>query len=158
MLVYEVRYLPEEALQSADLLAAWSPHGCCTTKEAALAQAARLQDSRPELQAVGIWAYERREEAPNVHLFVEVKRAHLETGERMNPCRCPITLALEEAAGGLLTSWLVGSATASGQVANQPTVVYVGELPDEAQEFIRAFDAGERVEPIAFYFAGKRVE
>jgi hypothetical protein len=73
-------------------------------------------------------------------VHVEVKQKHIDAGIRSEPWECPIAQALRSATR---KEWSVGRITAC--MGRRRT-----KLPNEAQCFIRAFDAGRKVKPFAF--------
>lgn len=78
---------------------------------------------------------------------IEVTYADIQTGERHEPNRCPIALALQRADD--TRRWFIGTTLAR-------SVSIVGEyersrfLPPEAREFVADFDRRLPVEPFTF--------
>ncbi|KKL61653.1 hypothetical protein LCGC14_2193140 [marine sediment metagenome] len=73
-------------------------------------------------------------------MIVNVTQDHIAQGIRDDMCRCPIALALLPSVGSLSVS------------REYVITLHHGEfdLPPEAQQFIRDFDAGRMVYPISF--------
>lgn len=85
---------------------------------------------------------------------VEVTQEHIDKGQRREHDKCPIALAVEDIGyksvsvdGKSLDAW-------KDKVDGVKGYIY-GDLPDEAVEFIRTFDRGDKVEPLTFEFEMK---
>jgi hypothetical protein len=85
------------------------------------------------------------------NFLINVEPEHIQNGNRASTTSCPIALALNNApmssgsstSISLLGEWFVDSNEA--QLSS-----WKGFLPEDACDFIRAFDDGEDVEPFTF--------
>ena len=68
---------------------------------------------------------------PTREYHIRVTQDHIRRGERGSLMRCPIGLALEDAGGA-------------------GVMFPLSSLPEVAQNFVRDFDEGRRVEPFQF--------
>jgi len=75
---------------------------------------------------------------------IEVKQEHIDKGDRTSPCSCPVALALKEA--GLPDPGVTETQIRLDVMNSWRSV----QIPDEAAAFVRAFDAGESVQPFTF--------
>lgn len=73
-------------------------------------------------------------------MHIEVTQEDIDNGLYGDPCKCPIALAARRCA--------------SAFVKVSPFAIEIGDgrslLPDAAVEFIRRFDAAQKVEPFGF--------
>jgi hypothetical protein len=75
---------------------------------------------------------------------IDVTSDDIAKGEREQPCRCPIALALTRAHPG---QWVLGEHTADFYFDDADGTI---SLPNEARDFIKRFDNGDPVEPFSF--------
>jgi len=69
---------------------------------------------------------------------VKITKEHISKGERKHHCRCPIALALTDA--GFTKVMVQPYAASTGETG-------IFSLCEEAEKFVRAFDAGNTVYP-----------
>lgn len=78
-------------------------------------------------------------------MLVDVTSADIHNGKRGEACNCPVALAIKR---------LAPSKTVNVGILHaffDPELNEGKELPTEAKEFIKAFDAGEPVSPFTFF-------
>ena len=84
---------------------------------------------------------------------IKVTEKHIDDGKVACSWGCPVALAMEDQEG--VHGVQVGLATAEWRKDGN---VCSGRLPNNAQDFIRAFDDEEPVGPIEFDLEARRVE
>ena len=79
---------------------------------------------------------------------INVTRRDIDRGEQYSPEDCPIARAARRHFRDVSVAW--DALLAAGQLRPGSSLEVRFELPDEAKEFIRAFDDGEDVHPFTF--------
>jgi len=76
-------------------------------------------------------------------MTIDVKQRHIDMGLPKDACRCPVACAIEEATRSVV--FVTNTGLIMGLLGPQKF-----PIPPEVLAFIKAFDAGQHVEPFSF--------